>query len=44
MIELDCPRCETPLLVAPTPDELTCRDCAVTVAIVDDDEWLALAA
>ena len=43
MIELDCPMCETPVLLAPAADELRCRDCAITVALSDEDEWLPLA-
>jgi hypothetical protein len=43
MIELECPLCEQVLLVAPAAVELACRDCAITVAIVDGEERPALA-
>lgn len=43
MIELECPMCETVLLLAPTAEELRCHGCAITVALSDDDERLPLA-
>jgi hypothetical protein len=42
MIELECPMCETALLVAPAAGELECRGCAITVALPTEWEWDAL--
>jgi hypothetical protein len=42
MIELECPTCESTLLVPPTVDALDCRACAITVPLADEDDQWAL--